>query len=416
MSSGAAAVPVGRLLEDVATATPRSVRLRDAGTWFGGGTPSKSNSAFWRDGTIPWISPKDMGGFDIHDTQDHVTPAAIQSSAAKIVPRNSVAIVVRSSILDKRLPVGLLGAPMALNQDLRAVQPHEELLDPVYLAHVLRSREARILRECRTSGGSVTSIDSTRLLNFEIPVPPLDLQYRVRDCLEQFRQLGAELGAELGARVAQFEHYREAAFTFDTGSDTVWLPLSELGSFVRGRRFTKVEYVDDGVECLHYGDIYTAFGTTTSVGSARLPEDRRSSLRFAMPGDLVVVDVGETVDDVGKAVAWLGPEPVAIHDHCYAFQHGQNPVYLSFLFQSHKFRREKAKYIARTKVKTLLVDGFSRIVVPVPGRERQDEIAASLSSLEALATDVTSGLPAEIAARRKQYEYYRDRLLAFEPA
>jgi type I restriction enzyme S subunit len=144
------------------------------------------------------------------------------------------------------------------------------------------------------------------------------------------------------------------------------------------------------------------------------------SLRYAEPGDVVITDVGETVEDVGKAVAWLGNEKVAIHDHCYAFRHEMNPKFVSYYMQTASFVAERAKYVARTKVNTLIVSGFSKITIPVPfprDREKslaeQARIVAILDKFEALTASITEGLPREIELRRKQYEHYRDLLLSF---
>lgn len=144
------------------------------------------------------------------------------------------------------------------------------------------------------------------------------------------------------------------------------------------------------------------------------------SLRYAEPGDVVITDVGETVEDVGKAVAWLGNEKVAIHDHCYAFRHSMNPKYVSYCMQTAPFIAAKAKHIARTKVKTLLINGFSKVTIPVPypnDRERslaeQARVVAILDKFDTQTNSITEGLPREIELRQKQYEYYRDLLLSF---
>ena len=130
----------------------------------------------------------------------------------------------------------------------------------------------------------------------------------------------------------------------------------------------------------------------------------------------MLTDVGETVEDVGKAVAWLGDEEVAIHDHCYAFRSSLNPVYVSYYLQTAAFTHAKNKYVARTKVKTLLPGGLARIRIPVPSSGEQDRIVSILDKFDTLINDLSIGLPAELAARRQQYEYYRDRLLTFEEA
>ena len=78
---------------------PNGVEFRPlgtVGTWYGGGTPSKQKPEFWTDGTIPWLSPKDMGRPIVAETEDYITEAAVLGSATKLVPANSVALVVRS--------------------------------------------------------------------------------------------------------------------------------------------------------------------------------------------------------------------------------------------------------------------------------------------------------------------------------
>jgi type I restriction enzyme S subunit len=184
--------------------------------------------------------------------------------------------------------------------------------------------------------------------------------------------------------------------------------LGDVGEIYRGKRFTKADYVDEGgVGCIHYGEIYTDYGTTAAKTVARLRPDLAPSLRFARKGDVVLTDVGETVEDVGKAVAWLGDEDVAIHDHCYVIRSSVNPVYLSYYMQAAAFRADKDRYIARTKVKTLLLDGLKRIVIPVPPVEVQREIVRVLDLYSGLTADLATQLDAELEARRHQYRYLR---------
>lgn len=190
--------------------------------------------------------------------------------------------------------------------------------------------------------------------------------------------------------------------------------MGNFGKLFRGRRFTKSDYASVGISCIHYGEIYTHYGTSADVVISHIRPDIDTQLRFAKSGDVVITDVGETVEDVGKAVAWVGQEDVAIHDHCYAFRHSQNPKFLSYYMQTQRFIAEKAKYVARTKVNTLLIDGFSKIAIPIPPLEEQERIVAILDSFDALVNDLSIGLPAELKARRQQYEYYRDKLLTFE--
>ncbi|HGE8267723.1 TPA: restriction endonuclease subunit S [Aeromonas hydrophila] len=262
--------------------------------------------------------------------------------------------------------------------------------------------------------------------NKRIPIPcpnnskkSLEIQAEIVRILDTFTELTNELTNELTARKKQYNHYRDQLLSFKDG-DVEWKPLGEIGEFIRGKRFTKADYVDDGINVIHYGEIYTRYGVFTDKVFSQVREEMVNSLRYAESGDVVITDVGETVEDVGKAVAWLGTGRVAIHDHCYAFRHSMNPKFVSYCMQTASFIAEKGKYVARTKVNTLLVNGFSKIAIPVPypndsekSLAEQARIVAILDKFDALTTSFTEGLPREIELRQKQYVYYRDLLLSF---
>lgn len=192
--------------------------------------------------------------------------------------------------------------------------------------------------------------------------------------------------------------------------------LGEIGQFSRGRRFTKRDYVENGVPVIHYGDIYTHFGPSTRQVVAHVRADLGPKLRFAIPGDVVLTDVGETVEDVGKAVAWLGEGPVAIHDHCYGFRSEQDPAFIAYVMQSDAYQKQKNRHVARTKVKTLLMDGVARVRIPVPPLPVQREVVRILDRLVQLESELEAQLRAELEARRVQLQYYRDQLLSFDEA
>jgi type I restriction enzyme S subunit len=192
--------------------------------------------------------------------------------------------------------------------------------------------------------------------------------------------------------------------------------LGEIGNFTRGRRFTKEDYAPDGVGCIHYGDIYIRYGTSATETVSHVRAALAPSLRFAKTGDVVIAAVGETVEDVGKAVAWLGGEDVAVHDDCFTFHHDQNPKFISYCFQTAALNAEKNKFVARAKVKRLAGESLAKLKIPVPPLEEQARIVGILDKLDALVNDLSSGLPAEIQARRQQYQHYRDRILTFKMA
>lgn len=150
----------------------------ELGDWRGGGTPSKSNGAFWAAGTIPWVSPKDMKRQFISDAEDHITEAAIAGSATQRVPANSILMVTRSGILQHSLPVAINTVPVTVNQDLKTLSPFEGIL-PEYVLRHLQADAQLILEAASKTGTTVESIDFDRLKAYPIRLAPLPEQKRI---------------------------------------------------------------------------------------------------------------------------------------------------------------------------------------------------------------------------------------------
>ncbi|MFT3877704.1 MAG: restriction endonuclease subunit S [Propioniciclava sp.] len=303
--------------------------------------------------------------------------------------------------------------------DVLAVRVKEDgrrRLDPAFLYYLLSSDRFFSYSMQHAKGAKMPRGSKVAILRYRIPVPPMVIQLQIVEILGKMELLQAELTAELTNRSRQYAYYRDSLLSF-RDFPVEWVAVGELGTIFRGKRFTKGDYVaDGGVGAVHYGEIYTKYGISATTVVSRVREDLRSVLRYATKGDVILTDVGETVEDVGKAMAWLGEEDVAVHDHCYVIRSKVDASYLAYVMQTGHFLRAKEKHIARTKVKTLLLEGLQRIQVPVPPLEEQLRIVAVLNKFDVLVNDLSSGIPAEIAARRKQYEYYRDKLLTFEEA
>jgi type I restriction enzyme S subunit len=151
--------------------------LDELGTWTGGGTPKKSVADYW-DGDVPWVSPKDMKAVRLVDTLDHITEAALQQSAAKPFPPNSIAFVVRSGILEHTLPVALIPFRAAANQDMKILTPSSEI-NPEWLLSALLGVAPDIRERCRKHGTTVASIEFAELLSYQLAVPPRAEQDRI---------------------------------------------------------------------------------------------------------------------------------------------------------------------------------------------------------------------------------------------
>ena len=284
-------------------------------------------------------------------------------------------------------------------------------LEPKYFYYYLQTLHLEKMNQA----GGVPSLTQRALNELHIPTPPILIQREITRVLDQFSQLKAELEtaleAELEARQHQFTYYRDHIVT---GSQRVQLvPIKDIGELQRGRRFTRNDMVDEGIPAIHYGEIYTTYGHKTDSATSFVKEEIEPQLRFAQPGDVIIAAVGETVADVGTGVAWLGTTPVAYHDDSFALHHDQDPRYISHALRTSEYYRQKDRFVSRAKVKRLSARGIEQIRIPLPVLDEQRRIADILDEFDALVNDLSSGLPAEIEARRKQYEYYRDRLLTF---
>jgi type I restriction system specificity protein len=246
--------------------------------------------------------------------------------------------------------------------------------------------------------------------------PPLEVQREIVRILDQFTTLEAELEAELEARRAQYEHYRNHLLSYDSlaaRGPVEMVKLGDLGTFVRGGGLQKADFVEQGKPCIHYGQIHTIFGVSADSVVSMVSEEQFLRLKRASLGDLLIATTSEDDEAVAKATAWLGNESVAISGDMFLFRHSLDPRYVSHFFASRHFQKQKRPFVTGAKVRRISEKGLKGIVIPVPVHEEQRRIADLLDRFDALVNDISSGLPAEIAARRAQYEHYRDRLLSF---
>lgn len=294
---------------------------------------------------------------------------------------------------------------------------HTESVLPRYIYYVLSKDQHYFQSKVRHGG--IPTLDALVVRNYRIPLPPLPIQAEIVRILDKFTQLEAELEAELDCRKRQYEFYRDQLLSFDKitppeRNNVVWKKLSEVGTLVRGNGLQKKDFTPNGVGCIHYGQIYTHYRTFATETITCCSEELAKKLRTAEYGDVVIATTSENVEDVCKAVAWLGKESIAISGDAYIYKHNQNPKYIAYIFQTGNFFDYKKRKANGTKVIRLSGDAIGKYEVPLPPIEEQNRIVAILDRFESLTTSLQHGLPAEIAARRQQYEYYRDKLLDFK--
>ena len=179
---------------------------------------------YWNDGTIPWISSKDMKSSTLSDTQDHITEWAVKDASMTVYPQNSIAIVTRSGILKHTFPVAYIPFETTVNQDIKILSVAEDV-HPRYAFHVIQGNGKDILVKTKKQGGTVDSLDFQKVLAYKVPVPPYEVQERLAKVLDNFDAICSDLNiglpAEIEARKKQYEYYRDMLLTFAAADDII---------------------------------------------------------------------------------------------------------------------------------------------------------------------------------------------------
>lgn len=198
------------------------------------------------------------------------------------------------------------------------------------------------------------------------------------------------------------------------GQKVEWLRIAEVGELVRGNGLQKSDFTESGVPAIHYGQIYTFYGNSTTETKSFVSPELAEKLRKVNKGDVVITNTSENLEDVGKALLYLGEKQAVTGGHATIFRPGEKILgkYFVYFTQSDFFASEKRKYAKGTKVIDVSATDMAKILIAIPPLDVQAEIVRILDAF----TAVTAELTAELNMREKQYQYYRNKLLSFSEA
>lgn len=265
-----------------------------------------------------------------------------------------------------------------------------------YLYHALLCQQSFIKSKVRRA--SIPRLSRMVIDNIIIQIPPLPVQEEIVRILDAFTSLEAELEAELEARKKQYEYYRNRLLSFDkeyTGGQQVkFMQLGDVATIQRGKRLTKPQLLQDGLYPVFHGGI-------EPLGYYN-QKNRESDT-------VMVINVGASAGTVGYS-----PVDFWSSDGCFCISHSK--LFLNkYLY--HTLKTKEAFLQSRVRkagIPTLDNSIVEKVVVPITPLDEQEKIVAILDKFDRLVNDISEGLPAEIEARRKQYEYYRNKLLTFD--
>ncbi len=355
---------------------------------------------------IPFVSVENIRS--IYSTNKYITLADYEKNY-KIKPRIGDVFMTR---------IGIIGtcALVSKNDDLAyyvtlaLIRPDTKKILPNYLKHVIESDIGKKELRKRTLVNAVPiKINLGEIGKLQIPLPPLPIQQEIVDILDKFTQLEAELEAELEARKRQYEYYRASLFL--NNKNPKIKTLGEVCYISSGGTPSKAkkEYWENGdipwikSESCRNESIHVANSFITSLGL------RNSSAKLLSNETTLIALVGATIfktaflefeASTNQNIASIKSRDNLILNDKFVF------YYLTSLYSTLKSNMKDYGMLNLTTLRSFKI--------PIPSLQEQQRIVSILDKFDTLVNDISIGLPAEIQARRQQYEYYRNKLLTFK--
>ncbi|MBB1540977.1 MAG: restriction endonuclease subunit S [Bacteroidia bacterium] len=273
------------------------------------------------------------------------------------------------------------------------------ILDTRFLYHLLLQMQIDIQALCTFQG--IPALNAANLKKLSIPLSPLPVQQEIVRILDKFTQLEAELEAELDCRKRQYEYYRNKLLTFNElenggGVEIVWKTLDQISENLDSKR----QPITSGFRTSGKIPYYGASGVVDYV------ED------YIFDGDfLLISEDGANLLARNTPIAFSvsGKIWVNNHAHILKFRTYEERRFIEFYLN----KTDLAPYISGAAQPKLNKKNLNSIRFPIPPLKEQQYIVTILDKFDTLVNSISEGLPKEIALRRKQYEYYRERLLSF---
>ncbi|GAA9635494.1 restriction endonuclease subunit S [Helicobacter pylori] len=411
---------IERLLQTLA---PKGVEFKTLEEVFeikNGYTPSKNNPEFWEKGTIPWFRMEDIreNGRILKDSIQHITPKALKSK--KLFPKNSIIISTTATIGEH----ALLIVDSLANQRFTFLSKKANCgiaLDMKFFFY-----QCFLLGEwCKknTNVSGFASVDMTAFKKYKFPIPPLEIQQEIVKILDAFTELNTELNTELKARKKQYQYYQNMLLDFNDINSNHKDAKEKLAQKTYPKRLQTLlqTLAPKGVEFRKLGEVCdfqkgksitkkaVTFGKVPVISGGRQPayyhnEANRSGETIAISSSGVYA---------GYVSYW--DIPVFLADS-FSVSPKQKTLMPKYLFH---YLTTQQDAIHATKSTGGIPHVYSKdlqnFLIPIPPLEIQQEIVKILDQFSILTTDLLAGIPAEIEARKKQYEYYREKLLTFKP-
>lgn len=288
---------------------------------------------------------------------------------------------------------------------------NKNILIPHFSKHLFRDIKVRNQIIKTANGVTRFNVSKKKMENVKIPVPPLPVQEEIVRILDTFSELTAELTAELTKRKQQYQYYREHLFS--NYKEDNWKTIKEVcvkTSSGGTPSTSKREYYGGNIPWLRTQEVdwCDIYDTEIKITDLAL---KNSSAKIIPENCVIVAMYGATAAKVA-----INKIKLTTNQACCNLEINKSIALYRYVFHWLSSQYEKLKSLGQGSQSNINAGIIKDYPIPVPPLEEQERIVAILDRFDALCNDLTSGLPAEIEARKKQYEYYRDKLLTFKEA
>ena len=253
-----------------------------------------------------------------------------------------------------------------------------------YIFYYVVSNKFTAYLEKLTNGANYPAVKETDVRKALIPIPPKPTQLSIVSELDKLNELIQIKKEQLKDYDALAQSIFYEMFGDPVENEKGWevKTFGEIGTLERGAGISKKDFVDDGLPCIHYGQLHTIFGAYTRKTITFIPKDLLPKYKIAYPGDLILAITSEDVEGSCKSTAWLGNFDVVVGSDAAIFHHNQNGIYLSYYTRTKAFYNEKAKYAKGFKVTHISTKEIASISICVPPLSIQNTFANKIEQIE----------------------------------
>ena len=351
------------------------------------------------------LSPSNIiNGNIVYDKCSYISWAKYEESP-EIMAEVGDVVFTKTASVGKTAYIENMPKEMTINPQLVLLKKFRGISK--YLAYILKTTYFQNEVKKITGVGSVPNVPQSSLAKIEIPLPPIEVQAEIVRILDKFTSLEAELEAELDCRKRQYEYYRDKLLSFDTvgGQEVTISKIGDIGRICMCKRIMKNQTNSES------GIPFYKIGTFGKVADAYISndvyEEYKKMYSYPKKGDILMSASGT----IGRTVVFNG-EPSYFQDSNIVWvDNDETKVFNSYLNYYYQIIEWKTQ---GGTIKRLYNNLLAGATIKYPSLEEQRRIVSILDRFESLTTSLQSGLPAEITARRQQYEHYRDKLLTFK--